>query len=85
MYCISLQALMGFSFFTNVFLFLFPFVDNNALDDALPTNGLAQNESRIRVRNWLMLADQSILEKTYTDTTSGKLVDNYIYILFSKL
>lgn len=29
-----------------------------------------QSESRIRVRNWIMLADQSVLEKTAANETS---------------
>ncbi|XP_075169635.1 longitudinals lacking isoform X1 [Haematobia irritans] len=49
------------------------------LEEVTPTNTTsAQNESRIRVRNWLMLADQSILEKSYNENTntSETLINN---------
>ena len=39
------------------------FIEESSINQSLTTNSTAQNESRIRVRNWLMLADQSILEK----------------------
>ncbi|XP_037948345.1 longitudinals lacking protein, isoforms J/P/Q/S/Z-like [Teleopsis dalmanni] len=35
------------------------------------TTSVNQNESRIRVRNWLMMADQSILEKSIQDTVGS--------------
>lgn len=38
-----------------------PISDDNGQLDA--------GESRIRVRNWLMLADQSIIDKTSDDST----------------
>ncbi|XP_046811485.1 longitudinals lacking protein, isoforms J/P/Q/S/Z isoform X2 [Lucilia cuprina] len=51
-------------------------LQNDAINQGLTTNtttsASAQQESRIRVRNWLMLADQSILEKNYNDGSSGE-------------
>lgn len=68
---------MLFNFYTNIIfsLIFYSIEQASCPDDVNPSNNSAQNESRIRVRNWLMLADQSILEKSYSDTTNGKFSD----------